>query len=155
MGWWDGHLPEIKKLVDEGVVYGEIAKRFNVTRNAVSGIVHREKMQASRQDRATAQKPRLERLQANPTPVKNARTLVQRIEAAAQPTPGPKPPQPTTLSTPRGVPPSRRLKLLDLGPYKIECRWPTGGEREHTEFCGHPTGGMVYCRHHMRAAHGI
>lgn len=36
-----------------------------------------------------------------------------------------------------------------------DCKWPTGGEREHTLFCGDVRiEGKPYCKHHVAVAYG-
>ena len=57
------------------------------------------------------------------------------------------PPPGFDLPTPLGI------TCMELE--RHNCRWPTGGEKEHTEFCGHPVQeGRPYCAGHVRLSVG-
>lgn len=129
---------------------GAIAETLNeefglsITGNAVAGRIHR----MGRKARPLPPKARdtLERLWFGP-PIPEPDPQPAREAIAARP---------IFISSPApsGVRVPGKITFHQLN-LRRDCKWPTGGEREHTLFCGEAqVTGRPYCKHHCGIAYG-
>ena len=118
----------VRRLWERGFTATQIAARLDiiVTRNAVIGLVHRNRWGHGMEPKA---KPR------KPSPRKHATRPLPR-----QPTPARQP-----------VPPEG-LTIFDLRDH--HCRWPEG-DRPPFRYCGQDKVGPSYCATHHRKAHHV
>lgn len=132
--WNDEAIERLRKLRAEGHSTSEIAKLFNVSKNAVIGKLYRLKTGAGhvpvvRVKRAYKAKPK-------PKPKQGADKWFKM-----EPPPAPKLHQPNTPFT-------RSVLELERG----QCKWPEGDR--NFVFCGEPQAdGQVYCAAHTERAY--
>lgn len=141
--WTPERVETLKRLWAEGQSCSQIAAALKegCTRNAVIGKIHRlglpERLKPARMVRRYAG-PKAPRLSRTPA----ARPVAVKPEGP------PRSPPPAVIA----IAPSLSVSLIALG--FNACRWPTGGDRADTTFCGHPAvPGQSYCSGHCAAAY--
>lgn len=130
--WTAAQQDQVARLLAASLSYSGIAARLHKTRNAIAGIIHRNKPLQLIGRRPAVSKPAAARKKREFVVTKPAQP------ARAQP----EPPQPIP------APAMRLVGLVDLE--RFECKWPVEvdlGVIGHHRFCGAPTT-ETYCRHH-------
>ena len=138
--WTDKRIEQLKKLYEEGLSCGEIARRFGngCSRNAVIGKVHRLKLPLRQ---IVKTKPAKIPRQAALKPITQVRKIAALI---AEPLP------------PANQNDVARVKsLFDLEPH--HCRWPVDVEgQKWPGYCGdQKIIGLSYCACHVRRAYAV
>jgi len=116
----------VRRLWERGFTATQIANRLDieVTRNAVIGLVHRNRWGHGM---IPKDKPR------KPSPRKHATRPASRL-----------------VLPPRQPVPAEGLTIFDLREH--HCRWPEG-DRPPFQYCGQDKVGPSYCAAHHRKAH--
>lgn len=128
--WTDERVAELVKLRAEGWSFGQLARRFHVTRNAVCGKL----------DRLNAPLPdRRRRLKQD-----RNRTIVDRAPRDADG---------ITDLPDENIPIEQRCTLMELT--DVRCRWPCGDPKSPAFFyCGASSPeDKPYCVYHTRVAY--
>lgn len=138
-GWSDAAVEILTALWREGdLSAAEIARRLDVTRNAVLGKIHRLGLS---EPRSPGGAPRPARPSRTPRPQRPARPSAP--PARARP-----PARPAAVD----VGPGLVASFEDLPPHA--CRWPLGEPKSPAfRFCGRPAGDRPYCPPHWSLAH--
>lgn len=120
-----------------------------ISRNVVMGLYDRNRseftdMPLSNDGRAMTQTRKAE---------KAKRLKLAPVTEEVQNPPAPVDAEPADLPALPSGPRPLLLKLFELGNH--DCRWPVGGEKADTLFCGHPQArGSSYCDCHKRMSFG-
>lgn len=144
MGWTDEKVEQLRQLWAQGLTANEIAKKLDVTKNAIVGKVHRLCLTArpspiksknpEQQIEDTAQIFEAE------TEVMQPEEVVAEVEVAAKPAPS-------------AEKENTNIKLINLDSHT--CRWPIGDPRDDDFcFCGKKVrSGQTYCDEHSMMAY--
>lgn len=137
--WYPPDFPaRLEQLRDLGVAYRDIAATLSqeysraLTRNAISGLVHRMKL------------PRL------PQPSRSDHIRKRPSRARPKPPPEQQPLRPVLI-----VPPPPALPAQSTGTYSIfdlkssSCRYPIGNQAPYL-FCGETKADGSYCKEHAQ-----
>jgi GcrA cell cycle regulator len=144
--WSEEGKQRIKTLWDDGKTAGEIAAIFGVERNAILGVIHRNKWQrgGTKQGAAALTKMQHRRAKAEgkPPPPSPKVFKIKRAPEDIQP--------PTFIPEPPA--PAKALNVAFMDLRRNQCRWPLG--ESPFLFCGLPQhGGRPYCPAHSRIAY--
>ena len=145
MGWTDEKVEQLRQLWAQGLTANEIAKKLDVTKNAIVGKVHRLC------------------LTARPSPIK-FKNQEQQVENAEQPAAveTEREEQEIEVAEEVAVVPQTavksekehtNIKLVNLDSHT--CRWPIGDPRDDDFcFCGKKVrSGQTYCDEHSMMAY--
>ena len=142
---WTPELVErLRVLWDSGLSAGQCAAILGrgLSRNAVMGKVNRARMNIRTRTRLKTEGVRAPRKKR----AHKVNNMIVRAEAPIalyKPKTVPVPPD----SVPVGI-----MALSGLESLPGMCRWPVGGDRENTLFCGAPREVAPYCPWHSMAA---
>jgi GcrA cell cycle regulator len=150
MIWTPEQKDTLRDLAAEKFTADEIALKMGVTRNAIIGICHRNKIQLHGV-LFGANRPKEPRSYGFRLPRRAPRALPPPITVAP-----PLAPAPSPVPVPALAPaPANPISLLDLT--NETCRWPISDDGEPYMFCGALEAGLgeriVYCRVHARMAY--
>ena len=151
-------IDAIKAIYERGMSAQELADalcrylREPITRNSVMGLYHRNRealeghplkgTRASHARKAGTTKAAAERKKREEYRKTVEYVEVEKFEGGA-----------TELARDDYDTTSLNIGIMDLGMFT--CRWPTGGDKAETLFCGHRTHQKSsYCRHHRLRARG-
>ena len=123
--WTDARIEELKERLKQESA-GSIARSWGVTRNVVIGKTSR-----------------LRKKEPGSVP---AVASTASYKPKAKPRSVPSVPLVPIERRENGEPISRELGILELT--SKTCKFPTGGEKEHTTFCGHSVAAAPYCQYH-------
>lgn len=164
----NGQRAVLVRMLREGYSASQIGEHFQVSRNAVIGVVHRDKefaaigFAASPGKRPLDYQPKRRRkksaLPKPPRPKQPKTSLGERRVrgGAVSPLAFKKPKHVYRPSQHLDAPPPLNIALMDLE--TKHCRWPVNDPPPHTDghrFCGHAKFGLTsYCEYHAAKAVG-
>ena len=133
--WSDEQSETVAKLWIDGWSAGQIAERFNLSRNAVIGKVHR--LGLKREAPSDSQREPRPRRPSNPAHER----LFQNPKGKPKPSPA-KPVQAVPLASLTDV------SMLWTQRTRSQCAYPISGEGHQTFYCCHPISRGSYCDTH-------
>lgn len=153
--WTTDQLADIKGYISKGMSYSQIGAVFGVSRNAISGVVDRNKWIKSGAPSISIKANRKQGGIVGGAPGKTLREARKKARAKASVQP-----QEAVVvtvsadSAPDDISAPLMLSLMDLT--NRTCRWPIGDPRASDfGFCGHETvSGSSYCSHHRERSIG-
>ena len=166
MNWDDNSIKQLQKLWEKGLSATEIAKKMNVSKNAIVGKVHRLCLKArpspiKKKEADLFDNDELVSATEQVEEIKDIE-LVQEPEIAVQPNADTE----QVFSKPEAISEkksktksktkensSRYIKLVELDSHT--CRWPIGDPRDEDFcFCGKSVhAGQTYCDEHSQIAY--
>jgi hypothetical protein len=134
---------EIAKLWETGYTSGEIARKLEISRGSVMGVIHRFRANGEKISRRAKPKFAIE------PPKKEVAPVVKKSTKSVKAKP-PKPLKPLPLfETPAPVLLNANCTFMDLTPQS--CRFIIGPVRGlDTIYCGEPKSGRSFCKQHKK-----
>jgi len=158
MGWSEDRVELLKKLWEEGLSASQIATQLGggITRNAVIGKVHRERLPGRENPSHGSTKQREPRKSGPRGGLRNPPSLTTFVDGVSQKVRAskmPPLPEPPPLSVTESADGKTKYTILHLS--DKTCKWPIGDPvKEDFCFCGHgPREGTPYCEYHARLAY--
>ena len=144
MGWTDEKVEKLRELWAQGLTANEIAKRLDVTKNAIVGKVHRLCLTARPSPIKSKNQEAEETEKAVETVVEAKTETANRQVAEASVAPA---------KSEKGAKENTNVKLVNLDSHS--CRWPIGDPRDDDFcFCGKKVrSGQTYCDEHSMQAY--
>lgn len=132
--WTTEQQDEVARMLAAGLSFSRIADEFDTTRNAIAGVIHRNRI-LQMIARPAASRP------------SEKKVAMKKPELKL-------PPPPIVRPAPGPPPIMRRVGLVELR--RMECRWSVEEDLDvigHHRFCGAPTPfDQPYCPHHTAIA---
>lgn len=145
MGWTDEKVEQLRQLWSQGLTANEIAKKLDVTKNAIVGKVHRLCLTA-RPSPIKSKNPELPLEENEQSVTVEAECKEQTIEVAEEVAVAPQ-------AAAKSEKEHTNIKLVNLDSHT--CRWPIGDPRDDDFcFCGKKVrSGQTYCDEHSMMAY--
>lgn len=140
MGWTDEKVEQLRELWAQGLTANEIAKKLDVTKNAIVGKVHRLCLTARPSPiKSKGAEPEI----AEQTVIETPEVVAESVSVEAE--------QPKV--EPKKETETGNVKLVNLDSHT--CRWPIGDPRDDDFcFCGKKVrSGQTYCDEHSMMAY--